>query len=273
MKHAICLLLAATLPHLQANPLAPLTSCPTDTATTIVKQHLLLDNVSLPQLTALGYKPLIADSLNGWSIHNDKPEVTFTLKDGVISGKGEDLKGNSFLYTTAEYDNYLLYFEFRFDHRKGNSGLMYHSKYNAANKFAGIQYEMDPGDKMMGAINRQWTGLLYAENLGGWHYPNRDGAGGKEKATQETMLKLSKEGTANCARTILGKAPIFRARDRLPCRSMAVSPVPSPGEISTFFPLVLKIIANRRIHPRDTGRRPTGNPTSPQKSQDQSLAP
>jgi hypothetical protein len=195
MKHAICLLLAATLPHLQANPLAPLTSCPTDTATTIVKQHLLLDNVSLPQLTALGYKPLIADSLNGWSIHNDKPEVTFTLKDGVISGKGEDLKGNSFLYTTAEYDNYLLYFEFRFDHRKGNSGLMYHSKYNAANKFAGIQYEMDPGDKMMGAINRQWTGLLYAENLGGWHYPNRDGAGGKEKATQETMLKLSKEGT------------------------------------------------------------------------------
>ena len=190
MKLRLLLTLAASLGIAHAhdcNTLETLQTGSNDAATATVNKQLLLEKVDLTKLKELGFKSLIGTNLDDWKIHNDKPAVKFTLKDGVISGVAEDLKGNTFLYTNEEYDNYLLYFEFRFDHLKGNSGLMYHSKYNDAQKFAGIQFEMDP-------TKRRWTGLLYAENLGGWHYPNRDGAAGEEKASKETMRELSKIG-------------------------------------------------------------------------------
>lgn len=190
MKLRFLLPLAASLCMAHAhdcNTLETLQTGSKDAVTKIVNKHLLLDKVDPAKLKELGFKPLIATNLDDWKIHNDKPEVKFTLVDGVVSGVAQNLKGNSFLYTAAEYDNYLLYFEFRFDHLKGNSGLMYHSKYNDAGKFAGIQYEMDP-------TKRQWSGLLYAENIGGWHYPNRDGAAGKDKASKELMRELSEVG-------------------------------------------------------------------------------
>ncbi|MGB1937818.1 MAG: 3-keto-disaccharide hydrolase [Akkermansiaceae bacterium] len=190
MKLRLLLILAASVGISHAhdcNTLETLQTGSNEAATKIVNGQLLLEKVDLSKLGELGFKPLIGSNLDDWKIHNPKPEVQFTLVDGVISGSAENLKGNSFLYTTKEYDSYLLYFEFRFDHLKGNSGLMYHSKYNGAKKFAGIQYEMDPS-------KRQWTGLLYAENIGGWHYPNRDGAGGKDRASKEQMAKLSEAG-------------------------------------------------------------------------------
>ncbi len=177
---------------LQASPLAHLATCSTDAATRTIREHLLVTTMDPAMLE--GFTPLIEESLDDWKIHNDKPEVRFTLKDGVISGVAEDLKGNSFLYTAADYENYLLYFEFRFDHLMGNSGLMYHSIYTTEGKFAGLQYEMDPGDKKLLGGPRQWTGLLYAENLGGWHYPNKDGASGPNKADPKLLHALSAEG-------------------------------------------------------------------------------
>ena len=129
---AIIISTILSITSLQANPLDELKSCTTETATKIVNEHLLLDKVDVNKLTELKFTPLIGANLDDWKIHNDKPEVKFTLKDGVVSGTCENLRGNSFLYTNEEYDSYLLYFEFRFDHLKGNSGLMYHSKYHDA---------------------------------------------------------------------------------------------------------------------------------------------
>ena len=190
MKIRLLLILVANIGISHAhdcNTLETLQTGGNDAATATVNGQLLLDKVDFAKLKKHGFTPLIGNNLDDWKIHNDKPEVKFTLKDGIVSGTCENLRGNSFLYTNEEYDSYLLYFEFRFDHLKGNSGLMYHSKYNDAKKFAGIQFEMDQ-------TKRHWTGLLYAENLGGWHYPNRDGAAGKEKASKETMRELSKTG-------------------------------------------------------------------------------
>ena len=186
--------------------LIPLTSCtadlvetlqsgPTSEATKAVNEKLLLDTVDTENLLELGFTPLIGNNLDTWKIHNDRPSLTFTLQEGVISGKAENHKGNSFLYTNETYKNYLLYFEFKFDHLKGNSGLLYHSKVSEKGHFTGLQYEMDPGDQTFLGMKRQWTGLIYAERLGGWHYPHRDGnISGLEKSTPEFMKQLSTSG-------------------------------------------------------------------------------
>lgn len=162
-----------------------------DEVTQTIKSTLLVDQTDLSALENDGFTPLIGADLRDWLIHNDKPEVTYILSEGVISGVAEGLRGNSFLYTKESYQDYLLYFEFRFDHLRGNSGLLYHAG-KQGDKFAGLQFEMDPGDKKRDGVTRQWTGLLYAENLGGWHYPNQDGKiPGLEKATTEQMKEFS----------------------------------------------------------------------------------
>lgn len=154
-----------------ANSLSELTlrEGQTEQLNTLVSEHLLLDNVNFELLENLGFQPLIGADLNSWSIHNDKPEVEFVLEDGVVSGEGEKLRGNSFLYTKKKYDDFILYFEFKFDHLEGNSGLMYRSHFKGED-LLGLQYEMDPSD-------RQWTGLLYAEKIE-WLYPIRRGEAG-----------------------------------------------------------------------------------------------
>jgi len=197
MKTTLSFLFLSSTFFLIGHPLEPLECLKTgktEDATKVITENFSLDKINPLTLEKSGFTPLIGKNLDDWKIHNDNPKVKFTLKDGVISGTGENIRDNSFLYTSAEYSSYLLYFEFRFDHLKGNSGLMYHSHYNDQKQFAGLQYEMDPGTKKMGDIQRQWTGLLYAENLNGWIYPNRDGAAGPDKSTAEEMKQFSEIG-------------------------------------------------------------------------------
>lgn len=171
-----------------------LATLPVEGVQEVVEKHLQLDTVQFNALKTAGFTPLIGDTLDGWKIHNDKPEATYTLKDGVISGVSKKLKGNSWLYTTEQYADFLLYFEFKFDDLSGNSGVMYRSHYRG-NAFAGLQYEMDNAVKKSDGMVRQWTGLLYAENAGGWYYPNRDRKiDDLDKASIEWKNQLSTEG-------------------------------------------------------------------------------
>ena len=171
-----------------------LTEAPTPVATQAIQKHLLLHQVDLKLFQNLGFKPLIGKDLSSWKIHNPSDAVSYSLEDGVISGKAQNLKGNSFLYTSDKYADFLLYFEFRFDHMKGNSGLMYRSQYQGKN-FTGLQYEMDNAVKVQDGVTRQWTGLLYAEKSGGWLYPNRDKAiGSRAIASLEWKNQLSAKG-------------------------------------------------------------------------------
>ena len=165
-----------------------LATCTTEDADAIVKEQLQLETVDLEQLKTLGFRPLIGDSLEGWNTNLDSPQAKYTLNNGVISGVSNKLKNNTWLYTTEEFSDFLLYFEFRFDDMSGNSGLMYRSAHKDE-KYAGLQYEMDNAVHSFAGTDykRQWTGLLYAENAGGWQFP-------KPKSPKSEKNKLSQEG-------------------------------------------------------------------------------
>jgi len=191
MKTKLTLLLI-TLNILQADPVEILKTGSNEATTKVIKEKFLVENIDPSSLAKKGFTPLIGETLENWSIHNDQPKhVSYTLENGVIKGAANNLPKNSFLFTKEEYKDYLLYFEFKFDHMKGNSGVMYHSVQKSPKEMTGLQYELDNSQDG----KRQWTGLLYAEQSGGWHYPNRDGKiKGLEKSTPEFMEELSRIG-------------------------------------------------------------------------------
>ena len=87
MKIRLLLILVANIGISHAhdcNTLETLQTGGNDAATATVNGQLLLDNVDFVKLKKHGFSPLIGNNLDGWKIHNDKPEVKFTLKDGVI---------------------------------------------------------------------------------------------------------------------------------------------------------------------------------------------
>ena len=93
MKLRLLLTLAASLGISHAhdcNTLETLQTGSNEEATATVNEQLLLDKVDFAKLKKHGFTPLIGNNLDDWKIHNDKPEVKFTLKDGVISGACEN---------------------------------------------------------------------------------------------------------------------------------------------------------------------------------------
>ena len=93
MKLRLLLTLAASLGISHAhdcNTLETLQTGSNDAATATVNEQLLLDKVDFAKLKKHGFTPLIGNNLDDWKIHNDKPEVKFTLKDGVVSGTCEN---------------------------------------------------------------------------------------------------------------------------------------------------------------------------------------
>ncbi len=73
-------------------------------------------------------------NLEGWKIHPDKLDKTFSVEDGHIKVSG---KPSGYFYTAKSYKNYILKFDWRYkrpdnleDDKKfnGNSGLLVHIK-------------------------------------------------------------------------------------------------------------------------------------------------
>ncbi|OQC04447.1 MAG: hypothetical protein BWX80_02489 [Candidatus Hydrogenedentes bacterium ADurb.Bin101] len=66
-------------------------------------------------------------NLDGWKtfLPDEKadPEETWSVKDGVIHCSGDPV---GYLRTTRGYENYTLYFEWRFPGKGGNSGVLLH---------------------------------------------------------------------------------------------------------------------------------------------------
>jgi hypothetical protein len=66
--------------------------------------------------------------LTGWKPFLDpkstaKPEDVWSVKDGVLICKG---KPNGYVITDKEYENYVLTLEWRWEGKKGNSGVLLH---------------------------------------------------------------------------------------------------------------------------------------------------
>ncbi|MFT5905638.1 MAG: hypothetical protein ACI9E1_001237 [Cryomorphaceae bacterium] len=108
----------------------------------------------------------------------------YRVEDGCIVGFGENIKGNTFLRTEKTYTDYELTFEFKFDHRKGNSGVMFRANQKPSDdgngRVFGYQCEGDNKD-------RSWTAGLYDEARRGWLYPTKgkDGAELAKKFTEQ----------------------------------------------------------------------------------------
>ena len=104
--------------------------------------------------------------LKGWKKVGGTGE--FKVEDGCIVGFGENVKGNTFLRTETTYTDFELTYEFKFDHLKGNSGLMFRANQKPSKdgngRVFGYQCEADN-------TKRSWTAGIYDEARRGWLYP------------------------------------------------------------------------------------------------------
>ncbi|MBK1854012.1 DUF1080 domain-containing protein [Verrucomicrobiaceae bacterium 5K15] len=121
-------------------------------------------------------------TLDGWKIVGGNGQ--FKVEDGCIVGHGENVKGNTFLRTEKTYGDFELTFEFKFDDRSGNSGLMFRALQKPSKdgngRVYGYQCEGDNGHA------RSWTAGLFDEKRRGWLFP--------DKKNKEQCAKFTAQG-------------------------------------------------------------------------------
>jgi len=119
-------------------------------------------------------------TLKGWKIVGGNGQ--YKVEDGSIVGFGKNVSGNTFLRTEKTYGDFELTYEFKFDDRSGNSGLMFRALQkedkdgNQNGRVYGYQCEGDNKD-------RSWTTGLYDEARRGWLFPNKSN---KEQCSEFT---------------------------------------------------------------------------------------
>ena len=101
--------------------------------------------------------------LSGWKIVGGNGQ--YKIEGDCIVGFGENIKGNTFLRTEKTYKDFELTFEFKFDHLKGNSGVMFRANQKPSEDGNGrvFGYQCE-GDN----TKRGWTAGLYDEARRGW---------------------------------------------------------------------------------------------------------
>lgn len=123
--------------------------------------------------------------LTGWKKVGGTGE--YKVEDGCIVGFGENVKGNTFLRTEKTYTDFELTYEFKFDHRKGNSGLMFRANQKPSEdgngRVFGYQCEGDNTD-------RSWTAGLFDEARRKWLVPTKN----KDKESAEFAMKFTEQG-------------------------------------------------------------------------------
>lgn len=121
--------------------------------------------------------------LSGWKIVGGNGQ--FKVEDGCIVGFGKNVRGNTFLRTEKTYTDFELSFEFKFDDRSGNSGLMFRANQKPSDdgngRVFGYQCEGDNGE-------RCWTAGLYDEARRGWLSPVKKG-GDEELKKREAFTE------------------------------------------------------------------------------------
>ena len=107
-------------------------------------------------------------TLKGWKAVGGNGQ--YKVEDGCIVGYGKSVKGNTFLRTEKTYGDFELTYEFKFDDRTGNSGLMFRALQKPSEdgngRVYGYQCEGDNTD-------RSWSAGLYDEKRRGWLFPSK----------------------------------------------------------------------------------------------------
>ena len=107
--------------------------------------------------------------LSNWEIKGGNGK--YKIEDGAIVGFGEKINANTFLCTKEKYTNFELTFEFKFDHRIGNSGVMFRANTKAITKGNKTSYRVFGYQCEGDNTDRSWTAGLYDEARRGWLFP------------------------------------------------------------------------------------------------------
>ncbi len=147
-------------------------------------------HLDVAAVVAAGFEPLFnGKDLTGWRSLNGNGQ--YKVADGAIVGFGENINANTFLCTEDTFKDFELVFEFRFNDRAGNSGLMFRANQRPAKdgspdpngRVFGYQCEHDQNHP------RSWTAGLYDEARRGWLFP--------KQGDKEAGEKFTTQGQAN----------------------------------------------------------------------------
>ena len=144
-----------------------------------------------------GWTPLLDGSdLNGWTQRGGK--ATYSIQNGVVTGKTVLKTPNSFLASDKEYGDFILELVFKVD-PKLNSGIQIRSEsrpdYNNG-QVHGYQVEIDPSE-------RAWTAGIYEEGRRGWLFDLRGRSAAQQAFKQNEWNHVRIEAHGSHLRTWL----------------------------------------------------------------------
>ncbi len=142
--------------------------------------------------TEEGFIPMFnGTDLTGWRVVGG--EADFTVENGEIVGRGENLRQNSFLISEKTYGDFDFRFEFKFDDLTGNSGMMFRAQQRSGENGRVFGYQCEHCNNK----NRAWTAGIFDEARRKWLVPYRDDLkktySDEEKAAHEAARKAFTE--------------------------------------------------------------------------------
>lgn len=150
-------------------------------------------------------------NLKGWKQEGGKAK--FAVVDGTIRGTSVVNTSNSFLITKADYQDFILEFEFMVDPSM-NSGVQFRSFKDLTvegGRVKGYQFEIDPSD-------RGWSGGIYDEgneDTRAWIYPLEFNRPAKTAFKNGEWNKARVECSGSRIRTFLNGIPCANIFDEV----------------------------------------------------------
>ena len=176
-------------------------------------------------------------TLDGWKSVGGNGQ--FKVEDGCIVGFGENIGGNTFLRTEKVYGDFELTYEFKFDDRSGNSGLMFRALQKPSEdgngKVYGYQCEGDNKD-------RSWSaGLMMNSEEAGFSQIRKT----KSKALHLLLKeRSSSSGTSGIPSSFAAKA--ITSKRGSTEKNASTTPITMPSTILAKVSLGSKFI---KVHP------------------------
>lgn len=145
-------------------------------------------------------------SLDGWSTKGGV--APYEVVDGAIVGTAVLNSPNTFLTTSAEYDDFILEVETQVT-GKLNSGIMFRAASTPEYRNGvvhGYQAELDPS-------SRAWSGGIYEEQMRGWLYPLTRNPACQAAYRDSGWNQYRIEAIGQTVQTIINGVPCSRLQD------------------------------------------------------------
>ncbi|SFB96274.1 protein of unknown function [Algibacter lectus] len=140
------------------------------------------------------------NTTNGWNIKGGK--ATYSVADGIITGKTVNNTPNTFLTTNEHYGNFILELEYKVDPSM-NSGIQIRSNsfpYYRNGQVHGYQIEIDPS-------KRAWSAGIYDEGRRRWLNPLKDNVNAQKAFKQNDWNHYRIEAIGDTIKTWINNVP------------------------------------------------------------------